>query len=164
MGRLAEEGDLKAERLRLLTACGGVTLWFAYPFVEWFGGIERFRYRCSREPVVIGRDPCFSDYIPILELIAFVLTLGLAYFFARFAFSLFAPAPEARSRGWRFASRSAGSAYFPSLQLAAGLGILWALLHLKNYPVALYPYLIYWGAWLAWFGAGIWLSWPSNED
>lgn len=108
-------------------------------------------------------DPCFSDYIPILELGAFVLTLLLAYPFARFAFSLFAPAPSERGRGWWLAGSSAGSEYYPALQLAAALGIGWALLHAKNYPPALYPYLVYWAAWIVWFCVAIWLSWPPKE-
>ena len=142
----------------------GVALWFAYPFVFWNGGIATFQYRCIREPVIDGSDTCFTDYIPMLELLAFVLTLALAYPFVRFAFSLFAPAPAERGRGWWLASSAAGSEYYPSLQIIGGLGIGWALLHAKNYPFELYPYLAYWAAWIGWFGVGIWLSWPPKED
>ena len=148
---------------RLGLALAGMALWFAYPFVFWNGGIAVHQYRCNRAPWVNGTDPCFSDYIPILELGAFVLTLLLAYPFARFAFSLFAPAPAERGRGWWLAGSLAGSEYYPAVQLAAALGIGWALLHAKDYPPALYPYLVYWAAWIVWLCVGIWLSWPPKE-
>ena len=144
-------------------ALAGMALWFAYPFVFWNGGMAVHQYRCSREPSVNGSDPCFSDYLPVIELGAFVLTLVLAYPFARFAFSLFAPPPNERGRGWRLASSSAGAEYFPALHLAAALGIVWALVHAKNYPFALYPYLTYWAAWMTWLCLGIWTSWPSKQ-
>jgi hypothetical protein len=149
--------------VRFGLALSGMALWFAYPFVLWNGGGAIHQYQCSRELVVNGIDPCFTDYLPVLELMAFVLTLLLAYPFARFAFTLFAPPPCERGRGWRFAGSSAGSEYYPSLQLFAALGIGWASLHAKNYPPALYSYLAYWATWLSWFCLGIWMSWPSKE-
>jgi hypothetical protein len=139
-------------------------LWFAYPFVQWQGGIDAFEYRCHLMPATPDRDPCFTDYIPLLEMLAFVLTVGLAYPFASFAFSLFSRSAEIRGAGWRLASRSGGSAYFPANQVACGLGILWTALHAQAYPLALYRYLIYWAAWLLWFIIAIWVSWPTGED
>ena len=152
---------IDAKRLGL--AMAGMALWFAYPFVFWNGRIAVFQYQCSREPAVNGSDPCFTDYLPIVDMLALVLTLALAYPFARFAFTLFALPPSKRGRGWWLASSSAGSDYYPSLQVFAGLGIGWALVHAKNYPFALYPYLTYWAAWIGWFCLGIWMSWPPKE-
>src|SRR4029078_4158589 len=119
---------MRSVAARLSLALAGMALWFAYPFVFWNGGIAVHQYRCSREPWVNGRDPCFSDYMPVLELAAFVLTLLLAYPFARFAFSLFAPPPSERGRGWWLAASSAGSEDYAALQLWGALGICWVLL------------------------------------
>lgn len=149
----------------MFLAVAGMALWFAFPFMFDNGGVAVFQYRCHLEPVSDSRDPCFTDYLPMVEMAAYGLTLILAYPFARFAFSLFAPAPEARGAGWAWcmASKSAAAESYPSLQLAAGLGIVWAMLHAKNFPLALYPYLLYWAAWIAWFVIGIWASWPKAE-
>jgi len=142
----------------------GMALWFAYPFVFWFGGMAVHHYRCSRMTWIHGEDPCFSDYIPVVEGAAFVVTLVLAVVFARFAFTLFAPPPSERGRGWRLAASSSAWSYYPALQLAAAAGIVWSLLHVRAYPAALYRYWIYWAAWSAWFSLGIWTSWPSKEQ
>ncbi|MBB3982136.1 hypothetical protein GGR44_001795 [Sphingobium fontiphilum] len=36
--------------------------------------------------------------------------------------------------------------------------------HQTHYPVALYPYHLYWIAWSVWFALGIWISWPSSDE
>lgn len=151
-------------KVRFTGALAGMCLWFGYPFIFWSGGIAVHRYVCQREPAVDGRDPCFSDYIPILEMLAFVLTLALAYPFARFAFTLFAPDPDQRGRGWWFASRSTREDRFPMLQVIAALGFLWVAVNAQNYPAALYQYWLYWTAWIAWFAAGILFSWPHRAE
>ena len=148
---------------RLGLAWAGVVLWLAYPMMSWSGRVAAFQYECRRKPAVNGSDPCFTDYLPFLEMLAFPITVLLAYPFARFAFTLFAPPPSDRGASWRIAGSSAGSDYYPTLQLAAALGIGWALFHGAGYPFALYTYLTYWAAWIAWFGLGIWMSWPSTE-
>jgi hypothetical protein len=150
--------------LRWSLALAGMALWLAYPFVFQAGGLAVHRYRCSRMPWIHGEDPCFTDYIPVAEIAAFLLTLALAYAFARFAFTLFAPPPFERGRGWRLAASSAAWTRYPALQIAAAAGIGWALLHARTYPIALYPYWIYWAAWIAWFALGIGLSWPPKEQ
>jgi len=155
---------LAASRFRLVGAWIGLLLWLAYPIVEFRGQADIFFYHCRLEQPSAGRDPCFSDYLPILEIVAFVLTIVLAYPFARFAFSLYAPPEDHRGKGWRLAGRAGGAGYYPSIQLAAALGILWVGLHQKNYPVALYPYHLYWIAWSVWFALGIWISWPSSDE
>lgn len=151
-----------ANSLRLFGAWSGLLLWAAYPFVEWQGSTDVFWYRCRLEPATEYRDPCFTDYIPLVEMLSFVVTIALAYPFARFAFSIYAKPSDRRGRGWWLAGRSGGAEYYPSFQVAAGLGILWVALHAKNYPIALYQYHIYWAAWLAWFAGGIRASWPRS--
>lgn len=152
-----------SSRLRLVGALAGMCLWFTYPFIFWNGGIAVHRYVCQRQPVIDGRDPCFSDYIPILEMMAFVLTLALAYPFARFAFTLFAPNPDERGRGWWLASGLTRADLFPALQVISALGFLWVGVNAQNYPAALYQYWLYWTAWIAWFAAGILVSWPRGS-
>ena len=150
--------------VRLSLALTGIGLWLAYPFVFWNGGLAVHQHGCSREqPIVEGMDPCFRDGLPVLEMGAFFLTVLLAYAFGRFAFTLFAPRSRERGRGWSLAGSSDTSDYFPALQLAALGGVGWAVLHARAYPLELYPYLIYWAAWIAWFCAGIWLSWPAKN-
>jgi len=148
---------------RLGLALVGLALWFAYPFVFWSGGIAVHRYRCSRAPRPMDVDPCFTDYIPVMELLAFVLTLLLAFPFARFAFTLFAPPSSQRRWGWDLAASNAGSEYYPTLQALAGLGIVWALFHGAHYPAALHLYRAYWAAWIGWFCLGLWMSWPARD-
>lgn len=112
--------NLRINRLRLLGAWAGLLLWFAYPFVEWQGGIDAFRYSCRFKPVIDGRDPCFTDYIPVLEMIAFVLTIALGYWAIRFSFTLYSLPSDQRGRGWRLAGRSGGSGYSHRCKSLAG--------------------------------------------
>jgi hypothetical protein len=154
---------LKGEGARYLGACAGLALWFAYPFVEWHGGQAAHLSHGRLEPFIDSVDPCFDDHLPMGEMAAFPITLILAYFFARFAFSLYAPSPEARSWRWWFATRSAPEDLFPAFQVLIAIGILWAVVYGSKYWPALYPYLLYWGAWLGWFLLGAWLSRPRRR-
>lgn len=147
-----------SSKLRFAGAVSGIGLWLAYPFVTWNGSFAVFQYVCEREPFVGGRDPCFSDHLPFAEMALFVWTLALAYLFARFAFTLYAPDPDRRGRGWWLASRSTLEDGFPVPQVMAAVGLLWVALNAHGYPAALYYYWIYWTAWIVWFAAGILLS------
>lgn len=150
--------------VRRCLAVAGMGLWLAYPFVFSSGGLAVHQHRCAKEKSILeGLDPCLRDGLPVLEMGAFFLTVVLAYAFGRFAFTLFAPPVETRGNGWGLAGSSDASDYFPALQWAALVGLGWALLHARAYPLELYPYLIYWAAWFAWFGMGLWLSWPTGH-
>jgi hypothetical protein len=150
--------------IRLILALVGILLWCAYPYVFWAGTVAVHLYWCSREPWVSGEDPCFWDHIPVMEMAIFVAMGLLLYPFARFAFTLFAPAQRERGRFWILAGKSDSTEYFPVLQVAAVGGIALSLLHATRYLPALYPFLAYWTLWVAWFCAGIWLSWPAKPQ
>lgn len=154
---------MRSDTVRLSLAAAGIALWAAYPFVLQHGGAAVWHYQCSRAPWIDGEDPCFTDYLPVMEEAAVVVMLLLAYPFARFAFTLFAPPPPERGRRWRLAGASAAWHRYPGLQILAALGLPWAVLHARPYPLALYPYLTYWAAWIAWFCLGIWMSRPRRK-
>ncbi len=79
---------------------------------------------------------------PVLEFLLVALMPALTVEFARFAFSLFAPpVPERRLR-WRLARARGAAERYPLYQIIAGMGVLWAALHLWSIPLSLkYWYL-----------------------
>lgn len=142
------------ERLRWKLALVGVGLWLAGPVIFALGGAAKHRYRC-RDRIFTGSfDDCFNDYLPVLE-VFFVplLALVLTYPFARFAFSLYAPPPQDRSRRWRLGARDGGAAYWPLLQSFALAGLAWAIWSWSGYALTglLLPFHLYWAAFSAWF-------------
>jgi len=153
-----------AERWRHALSWTGLLLWFAYPVAFLAGRAAEWSHRCGHRTFSGEFDDCFNDMLPILELAAPVMTLLLAYPFARLAFSIFAPAPERRTRRWRMASRSGGARYFPAFQIAAALGIAWVVFHVRLLPPfpAGWPFHLYWAAWTLWFMLGAWASWPRE--
>jgi len=150
---------------RFAIALGGIGLFLAYPFVFVAGNTTLHNYRCAGRTFTGTFDDCFNDMLPI-DLFAFPLTLLLLYPFARFAFAAFAPAPQQRSKGWRLAGRGAGRDYSPLMQILAGVGILWAFLHVKTFPAAsvFLPFFAYWAGWLSWFVLAMLFSWPWSSS
>lgn len=151
-----------SERLRLLAASIGLIWWIGFPFAYLAGTHGRWEHRCAGRTFTGEFDDCFNDALPVLELLAFPLTLILAYPFARFAFSMFGPESDLRSFKWRLASSSGGVEHFPSFQIAAAIGFTWASFHLFSMPLAIqYWYLqTYWILWLGWFALGAYASSP----
>lgn len=155
------------EKRRFAMAMLGLPLWLAYPFVFWFGEGARWQVRCAGGSFTGQFDACFNDYIPVIEMMAFPLTLLLLYPFLRFAFILWAPSMiERRMRTWWLARHGGGADYFPSLQLFGSIACMWAIAHLSSYPMASVtaPYILYWMAWIAWLIGGMWISWPREGE
>jgi len=150
----------RSETIRLLFALAGIALWIGFPFIFWNGGIALAEYRCHR----MARDPCFSDYIPVLEMMAFVLAAVLFYPFLKLAGAFFAPDLPDRSRLWIGAPSSSRQDRYPISLCLGGLGFVWLFLNAKSYPWALHGYWLYWGAWAVWFGAGLWFSCLPARD
>lgn len=153
------------EKQRFWVADAGIGLWLAFPFVYWLSTRARWLQRCSGRTYTGEFDDCFNDMLPVFEILAFPLTFILIYPFARLAFGMFGPASDVRTYRWRFAARSGGSDYFPSFQICAAVGIVWACLHLSSLPLWLrFWYLhLYWVAWIVWFGLGAYASSPFAE-
>jgi hypothetical protein len=153
------------ERRRRILAFAGLFLWATFPFLYAAGTRARWQHRCEGRSFTGTFDSCFNDGLPVFELLAFPLTLLLAYPFARFAFSTFAPLVGDRSFKWRLAGQSGGEAYFPAFQITAAIGIGWAGLHLASTPLAFrYWYLIaYWSTWIGWFVLGAIASFPASK-
>ena len=150
------------ERLRHSAAVTGLLCWIAFPFVYLAGTHARWEHRCAGRTFTGTFDDCFNDALPVFELGAFPLTLILAYPFARFAFSMFAPESDLRTFRWRFAASSGGVEYFPSFQIASAIGIMWAGFHFLSMPLAIrYWYIfVYWAIWIGWFALGAYASSP----
>lgn len=155
-----------SERLRWWLAFAGIALWLTLPIIIALGGAAKHRYRC-RDRVFTGQvDDCFNDYLPIAEFIFPFLVLAFAYPFARFAYSLFAPAIVYRSRWWRLASREAGSDNWPVIQSFAGTGLVVAVWNLATWHLAwdAWPYVAYWIAVSGWLLIGILSGKPEKSN
>ena len=144
--------------LRWLVAASGVLLWLGGAVVFAEGRTARHLYRCRGRSFTGEFDNCFNDYLPVLE-VFFVpaLVLLLAYPFARFAFSLYAPAEEGRGGLWGLGTRAGGAGHWPVLQGFALVGLLWALWSWSGYPLDR-PFLafhLYWAAFAGWFTGAI---------
>ncbi|ETI65087.1 hypothetical protein C100_03905 [Sphingobium sp. C100] len=154
-----------SERLRFWLAVLSVPLWVGYPFAFSYGPIVARNVRCAGRRFTGGFDDCFNDYIPVLEMLAFPMTLLLMLPFLRFAFALYAPADHDGGWRWKIAGRMNGDACFPSLQLFAGLLILWIGFHVRMLPLAREADLLwaYWLIWTTWLLTGIAVSWPRES-
>lgn len=147
----------RAEVVRWIGGLTGLLLWLTIPLIVLEGAVAKRGYRCRGRTFTGEFDDCFSDYIPILEFffIPFFI-LVTAYAFARFAFSLYAPPQRRVNSIWWFAPKGGSTAGRPILQLAACLGVAWALWRLLTYPLVaeLLPFHLYWGAFAMWFACG----------
>lgn len=140
------------ERARKAAAFAGVGLWLGYPFA-WLAGLgARWEARCGHRTFSGRFDDCFNDFLPVIELAAFPLTLLLLYPSARFAFSLWAPSQ--RNRRWRLAGSRPAATSHPLYPLLCGAGLVWCVLHLRGLPLAALLLWAYWLAWIAWFVTG----------
>lgn len=157
------------ERSRFYTASFGFVLWFAYPIAFFFGSVARREHRCGDREFTGEFDDCFNDYLPILELV-FVpaVTLVFAFLFAVYAYSMFAPDDEFRSKRWWFAASGKGADYHPGFLFLVVIGLTWTGFHVWGLPVwGSYWYLwLYWLGWIGWFAAGGVASHPcfSNTE
>jgi len=145
-----------SEGMRHSAATIGVMLWLAFPFVYMAGTHARWLRRCQGRSFTGAFDSCFNDGLPVFEFLAFPVTLALTYLFARFAFSMFAPSAELRTRRWRLADSASGGEAFPLYQLFSTFGLIWTVLHANATPFSFtYWYLLaYWAGWLLWFLIG----------
>jgi hypothetical protein len=155
--------DAMGERLRHIIASSGVVLWLAYPFAFTSGGIIRWNARCSGREFSREFDDCFNDALPVVELFVPIITIALAYPFARFAFSMFSPESTDRRLAWRLAASGGGKEYFPGFQITACVGILWSILHAWGLPIvaAAWYLWLYWLTWIGWFVTGAVVSHPE---
>jgi hypothetical protein len=153
------------ERPRRLLAILGVALWVGASFMPIFGGAAEHAYRCRGRTFTGGFDECFNDMLPV-ELLVPLLALPFAWPFARFAFSLYAPAPAARSRRWRLATKSGPETLWPTLHVLAALGFLWCLWRLLSYPLAaeLLRFHLFWAVFGFWFLGGIAAALPGHRS
>ncbi|NML93341.1 hypothetical protein [Novosphingobium olei] len=138
----------------------GCGLWLGSSFLPLFGGAAKHAVRC-RGRTFSGRfDDCFSDYLPLLELMAPLAALALLWFFARFAFAVWAPEPEARTMPWRMASADGTLVYHPGYLVLSAIGCAWALWRAVLYPLDphTFPFITFWLVFACWFGAAAWAS------
>ncbi|MEA3541405.1 MAG: hypothetical protein U9R77_04715 [Pseudomonadota bacterium] len=153
-----------SERQRFWLASLGIPLWLGYPFAFWHGPIVARNIRCAGRQFTGEFDDWVNDYIPVLEMLAFPVTLLLLLPFLRFAFALYGSADVKGVWRWKIAGRMNGYACFPLLQLFAGMLLLWIALHVRILPVAPAAGLLwaYWLCWIVWLLIGIVVSWPSK--
>jgi hypothetical protein len=143
------------EDIRKALAIAGCILWLTSSLTPLFGGIAKHSVRCRGREFTGEFDDCFNDYMPVLELLAPVLVLALLWFFARFAFSCWAPEPHMRNQRWRLAPADGSAVYYPAHMVLACAGCAWALWRAMLYsfdPVTL-PYLCFWLVFAVWFAA-----------
>lgn len=156
---------LRHDRLRAICALSGAVLWLLVSFFPLFGGAAKHAVMCRGRQFDGQFDDCFNDYLPILELAAPVVALGLLWPVLRFSFTLWAPESERRAGKWWFANRGPKRDDWPHLQLLAGVGVAWCLWRGALYPWdrLTVPYLLTWWIFAAWFGAAIWVSRPQRS-
>ncbi|HEX5182990.1 MAG TPA: hypothetical protein VFW19_07540 [Allosphingosinicella sp.] len=155
-----------AERRRWCLALLGPCLWLAASTLPMIGGIAEHQYRCRGRVYTGHFDDCFNDYLPILEMVAPVLALLLAYPFARFAFSLYAPPVEQRRARWRLATKGDPAGLWPPLHAFAAIGVMWCLWRAVTYRAAreFLPFRLFWTAFGLWFAAGLVAALPSAKE
>ncbi|RYE38880.1 MAG: hypothetical protein EOP21_11485, partial [Hyphomicrobiales bacterium] len=139
------------EVIRWWAALFGVLLWFLYVPVQLDLTKANGQRYCARMKAV-GQD-CNYDYIPVLEVVVIPASVVLAaYFFARFAFGIYAPSYHARRLGWRLAGKIDAAGGYPFLQIIAGIGLCWSLFRLSILPFAFISWavIVYWILWIMW--------------
>jgi hypothetical protein len=142
----------------------GLGFWIAGWWVFAEGDAARWAVRCAGQEMA---PDCFRDGLPVLEMILPWIGLLLAYFVARFTFTMWAPEPEGRRFYWWPASRrGGGGALWPFGQLLLAVGVVSSLWTLSTVPfvAALLPFHLFWGASALWCTLTLWASWPSRED
>jgi hypothetical protein len=148
------------ERLRWLLAAAGPLLLETASIMPFYGGGAKSRYHCQIDPT-----HCPNDYLPIMELLLPIVTVGLLYPFARLSFSLLAPDPVSREMRWRLATDAAKADVFPILQIGAAIGGLWTLWRATSYvgiPDGA-PYLAFWLVFTCWFTVALAAAWPRRR-
>ncbi len=150
-----------AERLRWWAALAGPLLFLASSLMPWFGGAKR-RARCVGREFTGEWDDCFTDGLPIVEMLAPIIALALCWMFARFAFAMWSPPPGARVLRWRLAASVPTEEHWPVLHVVAAIGMAWALWRGTTYLIApeLWPFVAFWISFAAWFAAGFAMAWP----
>lgn len=152
------------EILRWWAALSGVLLWFTYIWVVRAGLEPRAQQYCAVKEAV--GETCVYDYIPVIEAgLIPIFVFAVAYFFARFAFGIYAPPRQSRRLHWSFAGGIEAAGAYPVLQILAGLGLCWSVFRLSVLPFAFISWLVilYWIAWIVWFAVAIVISWPRRN-
>ena len=152
-----------AEALRWLMALAGLGFWLTGFPILFAGESARWRWRCGDS----DSYDCFRDGLPVLELFAIFIVIALAYFIARYIFSMWAPPPEERTLWWWPASRRGnGELLWPFGHLLVAIGIFTSLWALLAFPPAtvFWPYFLYWGASVLWCALTVWIAWPPRDD
>jgi hypothetical protein len=152
----------KTEILRWWAALSGLLLWFIYIWVLWeVTGADALRYCAAK---TASGETCVYDNIPMEMLVIPIFVFGGAYFFARFAFGIYAPARRLRQLRWSFAGGIDVVATYPVLQVLAALGMVWSALRLAALPFAFIHWgvIVYWLLWILWFGGAIFASLPRR--
>ncbi len=152
----------KVEILRWWAAFSGLLLWFAYIWVMWEeAGAGAMQYCADKQA---AGETCVYDYILLLEIGITLFVLGAAYFFARFAFGIYAPPRRLRQLRWSFAGGIDVVATYPVLQVLAALGIGWSVFRLSVLPFAFIHRgaIVYWLLWIFWLGGAIIVSLPRR--
>jgi hypothetical protein len=152
-----------AERLRWLMGLAGLGFWFTGFWALSKESDARWAQHCPSSNL----PECSYDYLPVLEMVfAPIIVLLFAYPIARFTFTMWAPAPEARTMQWWPASRRAGgNLLWPFGHLLAAAGVAFSIWRLVRYPLTapFLPFYLYWGASALWCVLAIWIAWPRRE-
>ncbi len=152
----------KAETLRCWAALSGLLLWFTYIWVLWeVTGADALQYCATKKA---AGETCVYDNIPMEMLIIPIVVFGGAYFFARFAFGIYAPPRRLRQLRWSFAGGIDVVATYPVLQVLAALGMGWSVFRLAALPFAFvhWAVIVYWLLWIVWFGGAVIVSLPRR--
>ena len=146
-----------AEAPRWGLAFLGLPLWLACSLLPLLSGPADHEYRCRGRTFTGAFDDCFRDGAPVLEMAAPLAAFLLAYPFARFAFSLYAPAPPVRRLKWQLATRSDPGDLWPTLHVFGMLGALWCMWRLLTYPLEpqFIPFQTVWALFALWFAGGV---------
>ena len=153
-----------SEALRWLLALLGAGFWLASSFMPLYGGEAEHAYRCRGREFTGQFDDCFHDGLPMVEIFAPIFALAVAWSFARFAFSLCAPAPEERRLRWRLATHYDSASFWPVLHGFAAVGLAWCLWRAFSYPFVreLAPFQAFWFLFAAWFATALAAAWPRR--
>jgi hypothetical protein len=142
----------------------GVCLWLSASLLPTLSGPAEYAHRCRGRSDPAAFPDCFQDGLPVPEMMAPLAALLFAYPFARLAFSLYAPPPEARQLRWRLATRSSPTDLWPTLHLFGLIGMLWCLWRLLSYPFAaeFLPFQLAWGIFALWYLGGVLAALPGR--
>lgn len=125
----------KAELARYGAALAGALCFLVISFFPLFGGAAKQEVRCRGRVFSGAFDDCFHDYLPLVELLAPLVALGLIWPFLRLSFTLWAPEEGSRSLGWRWAGRAAKRDYSLRLECLTLLAMAWIFWRAALYPI-----------------------------